>query len=74
MNKEASVEVVRTDGRWGVTVNGGLVATGLTARKAQRRATGIALGNMDNSGRCLTRKERGLPPVQKARVNLISAK
>lgn len=55
-------------GRWGVIAITGkqerTAADRLTSRKAQRRARGLARGIMDESGRCLTRKERGLPPLK----------
>jgi len=48
---------------WGVTDGKTTVAQGLNARKAKRRASGLNHGIMDKTGRCLTRKERGLPPI-----------
>jgi hypothetical protein len=72
MSEKQSIEVVRQTNGYGVVVNGSSVANGLTARKAQRRARGLESRPyvdggksgpiMDETGRCLSRKERGMPP------------
>ena len=50
---------------WGVKKDNDTVAKDLTAVKARRRASGLNHGIMDKTGRCLTRKERGLPEKKK---------
>ena len=75
MNEKQSIEVVRLTRGYGVQVNGNLVAEGLTAKTAKRRARGLESRPyveggksgpiMDVTGRCLTRKERGMPELPK---------
>ena len=45
---------------WGVSDGKDTVAKDLTAVKARRRASGLNYKIMDKTGRCLTRKERGI--------------